>query len=333
MAPVDVLLVSLGSTAGLRAADAELRDALRPRRGARASSSRPRRSATSARSRSPTSPGRARRARAADAPGSPRTRRTPSSTARRPRRCCGRAPARSASTRSPRRPAPGATALWQRPRERRRLVEAPLLVPWSAQALDGAPDDLAPTPLVVPGARRAVRARRAVGRATRHRRHLRRRPGQEGARPRARRVGGGAPRGRDARRRGPGRRPRAGAPPPASRSPAGLDRDAYRALRAPREALRHRPAPRGPRDRPARGARRRLRARDDARARAVRRAADRARARRAARRRRPRARRSAPRSTTRRRATTSARCRCSRRSRAPRSTASSRCDLLPRLLR
>ena len=44
---------------------------------------------------------------------------------------------------------PGRHGAWQRPRELRRLVEAPLLVPWSAQALDGAPADVA-NALVVP---------------------------------------------------------------------------------------------------------------------------------------------------------------------------------------
>ena len=97
---------------------------------------------------------------------------------------------------------PGRHGIWQRPVERRRMRDAPLLVPWSEGGLAEAPRPHAdavvvPVPVEPSGP--------AGGRATR-RDHLRREPGEEGPRPRARRVGGGS-----ARRRGAGRRrPRRG---------------------------------------------------------------------------------------------------------------------------
>ena len=130
-APVDVLIVSLGSTTGLRT---RRRGAggLAASARARASRSRaPPAAASCARWCSPTSPGRGRR-------GPPRARcrrlaaprsRGRSSTRPRPPRCCGRRPgairfdAPSAGNR------PGRHGLWQRPLERRRLARAPLLLP------------------------------------------------------------------------------------------------------------------------------------------------------------------------------------------------------------
>ncbi len=87
---------------------------------------------------------------------------------------------------------PGRHGLWQRPLERRRLRQAPLLLPWSEGGLREAPAG---------GARRRSRARAARARSSpRGRRsragaghrgdHLRRQPRQEGPRPRARRRGG-----------------------------------------------------------------------------------------------------------------------------------------------
>ena len=119
------------------------------------------------------------------------------STRRRPRRCWRRGPgairfdAPAAGNR------PGRHGLWQRPVERRRLRAAPLLVPWSEGGLAEAPAPHAdavvvPVPVAPSGERRRARHRRD---------HLRRAPGEEGPRPRARRVGRRAPRGRGARRR------------------------------------------------------------------------------------------------------------------------------------
>ncbi len=45
---------------------------------------------------------------------------------------------------------PGRHGLWQRPLERFRLRRAPLLLPWDAASLDGAPDDAAKRAVVVP---------------------------------------------------------------------------------------------------------------------------------------------------------------------------------------
>jgi len=147
MAPVDVLLVSLGSTAGLRAADAELHDALE-RAGARVelvAAARQR----DIRTLALTDLAWARAARSAACAGiaahAPHAVLYSTTTAALlwPRPGAIRFDALAAQTR------PGRHGAWQRPRELRRLVEAPLLVPWSAQALDGAPDDVATT-LVVP---------------------------------------------------------------------------------------------------------------------------------------------------------------------------------------
>ncbi len=138
--PVDVLLVSLGSTQGLRAADEQLRDSLE-RAGAKvavAHAQVPR----EVRTLMLTDLSWARGARAAAThmlsrlePSSPRAVIYSSTTAALlwPRRGAIRFDALSAGNR------PGRHGLWQRPLERRRLAAAPLLLPWSEGALQEAP--------------------------------------------------------------------------------------------------------------------------------------------------------------------------------------------------
>lgn len=147
MAGVDVLIVSLGTTAGLREADRDLAESLR-RAGATVAIeevARVRRLRTFAL----TDLAQARAAALAAERGI---------GLRRPR-----AIVYSTTTAALRRPAPGAIrfdataagnrpgrhGIWQRPVERRRLREAPLLLPWSAEALaeSGAPPERA---VVVP---------------------------------------------------------------------------------------------------------------------------------------------------------------------------------------
>ena len=134
---VDVLIVSLGSTAGLRAADAELADSLR-RAGA---------SVALIAAAPPSSPRTlaltdfawalaARRAAVAGlAEHTPRSVVYSSTTASLlwPRPGAIRFDAPSAGNR------PGRHGLWQRPLERRRLSQAPLLLPWSEGGLSEAP--------------------------------------------------------------------------------------------------------------------------------------------------------------------------------------------------
>lgn len=147
MAPVDVLLVSLGSTSGLRAADAELRGALE-RAGARVAvaAARPQREV---RTLARTDLAWARAARVAASAGiaahAPHAVLYSTTTAALlwPRPGAIRFDALAARTR------PGRHGVWQRPRERRRLGEATLLVPWSERALEGAPSERAEA-LVVP---------------------------------------------------------------------------------------------------------------------------------------------------------------------------------------
>jgi hypothetical protein len=146
---LDVLIVSLGSTEGLRTADQELRDSLE-RAGASveiAAAAAPPRTRTLML----TDLGWARAARAAAADALARARRSPP-----------RAIVYSSTTAALLWPAPGAIrfdataagnrpgrhGLWQRPLERRRLNRAPLLLPWSEGALGEAP----------PAARRGDRA-------------------------------------------------------------------------------------------------------------------------------------------------------------------------------
>ncbi|HEX3452527.1 MAG TPA: glycosyltransferase [Solirubrobacteraceae bacterium] len=146
----DVLLVSLGSTAGLRRADDELADSLR-RAGARVELARP-----------------------VAPPPRPTLMLTDLAWARAARRAAreplerqGRAPAGAViySTTTAallwHRPGairfdalaasnrPGRHGLWQRPLERSRLREAPLLLPWSEGSLDGLADEDASTRTLV----------------------------------------------------------------------------------------------------------------------------------------------------------------------------------------
>src|SRR3954463_15464787 len=137
MAPTDVLLVSLGSTGGLRAADAELRGALE-RAGARVAV------AVAAPQRDVRTMAltdliwaRAARAAARRALDEPRPRAVLYSTTTAallwPAPGAIRFDAPSAGNR------PGRHGVWQRPLERRRLREAPLLVPWAEGSLAEAP--------------------------------------------------------------------------------------------------------------------------------------------------------------------------------------------------
>jgi glycosyltransferase involved in cell wall biosynthesis len=145
MPGTDVLLVSLGSTAGLRAADEQLADALR-RAGASvavAAAAAPREVRTLAL----TDLGWARAARAAAQAGlaahDPRAIVYCTTTAALlwPRPGAIRFDAPAAANR------PGRHGVWQRPLERRRLAQAPLLVPQAPGALDEAGSP--PTPAVV----------------------------------------------------------------------------------------------------------------------------------------------------------------------------------------
>ncbi|MGD0454863.1 MAG: glycosyltransferase [Solirubrobacteraceae bacterium] len=136
---LDVLIVSLGSTAGLRKADEELRDSL-TRAGARVEISR---AATPSPTRTLmlTDLAWARAARAAASRALAQQRSQPraivysSTTAALlwPRPGAIRFDAPSAGNR------PGRHGLWQRPLERRRLEQAPLLLPWSRGGLAEAP--------------------------------------------------------------------------------------------------------------------------------------------------------------------------------------------------
>jgi glycosyltransferase involved in cell wall biosynthesis len=136
---VDVLIVSLGSTAGLRAADEELQASLQ-RAGATVALAR---AFAPARTRTLmlTDLAWARAARAAagrtlaDLEGAPAAVIYSSTTAALlwPRPGAIRFDAAAAGNR------PGRHGLWQRPLERRRLRRAPLLLPWSAGGLQEAP--------------------------------------------------------------------------------------------------------------------------------------------------------------------------------------------------
>jgi glycosyltransferase involved in cell wall biosynthesis len=138
---LDVLIVSLGSTQGLRTADEELRDSLQ-RAGARVQIVRARRPRP-LRTLALTDLAWARAARVAAQAALSRQSATPraivysSTTAALlwPRAGAIRFDATSAGNR------PGRHGLWQRPLERRRLERAPLLLPWSAAGLSGAPAD------------------------------------------------------------------------------------------------------------------------------------------------------------------------------------------------
>jgi glycosyltransferase involved in cell wall biosynthesis len=143
----DVLIVSLGSTAGLRAADAELADALR-RAGATvevATAAAPRELRTYA--LTDLAWARAARAAATAALGEHAPRAVVYSTVTAallwPRPGAIRYDAPAAANR------PGRHGLWQRPLERRRLAAAPLLVPVDGGTLAETPRPHAPA-VVVP---------------------------------------------------------------------------------------------------------------------------------------------------------------------------------------
>ncbi|HEY2284002.1 MAG TPA: glycosyltransferase [Solirubrobacteraceae bacterium] len=134
---VDVLIVSLGSTAGLRAADAELADSLR-RVGASVallSAAPPRGVRTLALTDLAWALAARRAARAGLAEHRPRAIVYSSTTSALlwPAPGAIRFDAPSAGNR------PGRHGLWQRPLERRRLSQAPLLLPWSEGGLGEAP--------------------------------------------------------------------------------------------------------------------------------------------------------------------------------------------------
>jgi hypothetical protein len=137
---VDVLIVSLGSTEGLRTADEELEDSLR-RAGANVALARPF-PPTAIRTLMLTDLVWARAARAAAVHMLRQLQRSPpraivysSTTAALlwPRPGAIRFDAPAAGNR------PGRHGLWQRPLERRRLRQAPLLLPWSEGGLHEAP--------------------------------------------------------------------------------------------------------------------------------------------------------------------------------------------------
>jgi glycosyl transferase family 1 len=138
-AALDVLIVSLGSTHGLRAADRELHDSL-ARAGARvALASAPAPAPTRTLMRTDLAWARAARAAASRAlaqqPAPPRAIVYSSTTAALlwPRPGAIRFDAPAAGNR------PGRHGVWQRPLERRRLQTAPLLLPWSEGGLREAP--------------------------------------------------------------------------------------------------------------------------------------------------------------------------------------------------
>src|SRR5690348_567578 len=137
MAGADVLIVSLGGTAGLREADAELAGALR-RAGARvevAAARRPREWRTLAGLELAWALSARRAAREAIAAHSPRAVLYSSTTAALLGPVAGaiRFDAPAAGNR------PGHHGVWQRPVEARRFAAAPLLVPWSEGGLAEAP--------------------------------------------------------------------------------------------------------------------------------------------------------------------------------------------------
>jgi hypothetical protein len=134
---VDIMIVSLGATAGLRAADAELADSLR-RAGASVAllaAAHPRPVRTLALTDLAWALAARRAAVAGLAAHRPRAVVYSSTTSALlwPRAGAIRFDATSAGNR------PGRHGLWQRPLERRRLARAPLLLPWSAGGLDEAP--------------------------------------------------------------------------------------------------------------------------------------------------------------------------------------------------
>src|SRR3954468_3202598 len=147
MAPVDVLIVSLGSTGGLRASDAELAGAMRRAgAGVAVASARPRRDVRTL-ALTDLAWALAARAAARDAlrDVSPRAVVYSTTTAAlfAPAPGAIRYDAPAAANR------PGRHGLWQRPRERRVLARAPLLIPQDPGTLAETPGPL-PEAVVVP---------------------------------------------------------------------------------------------------------------------------------------------------------------------------------------
>jgi glycosyl transferase family 1 len=165
MAGVDVLIVSLGGTAGLREADAELAGSLR-RAGARvevAVTRRPREWRTLAAIELAWALNARRAASAAIAAHAPRAVIYSSTTAAllAPVRGAIRFDAPAAGNR------PGRHGIWQRPVEARRLAAAPLLMPWSVGGLAEAPRPHADAIVVpVPVARSGPPAERDIAAVT-----------------------------------------------------------------------------------------------------------------------------------------------------------------------
>ena len=315
-AVAEILIVSLGSTSGLRAADDELAGALRARRGATSPSSRRSapRAGAHARADRPRLGARGARARrsAGIAEHHPRAVVYATVTAALlwPRPGAIRYDAPAAANR------PGRHGVWQRPLERRRLREAPLLVPRRRGRWPNRPRRTRPPSSSRSRSSRRGPRRRSATSPPSPTRPTRRRRGWTASSPR------GRPRGATARSsssRGPSACPaREGV-----RAAGPLAPEAYRALLRRARVFVTAPAPRGLRRRPARGARRRLPARHDRGARPVRGAAAGPRARPAARRRRPRRRAARRARRPRAPATPSARSRRSRLTAAPPSTPSS----------
>ena len=178
-----MLMVSLGSTSGLRQADEELRDSLQ-RAGASAQivTARPP-AATRTLMLTDLAWARAARAAALSALAQLRGQRPPailysSTTAALlwPAPGAIRFDALAAGNR------PGRHGVWQRPLERRRLSESPLLLPWSEGALGEAPTaaQLRDRALVVPVPVEPSAPAQPLPGARHRRDHIRRQPAQEG---------------------------------------------------------------------------------------------------------------------------------------------------------
>jgi glycosyltransferase involved in cell wall biosynthesis len=165
MPAADVLLVSLGGTAGLRAADAQLAESLR-RAGASVALApvrKPREWRTFAAIELAWALNARRAATAALAEHRPRAVIYSTTTAALLAPVPGaiRFDAPAAGNR------PGRHGIWQRPVERRRFAAAPLLVPWSAGALREAPPYSAPAVIVpIPVAASGVGGERDIAALT-----------------------------------------------------------------------------------------------------------------------------------------------------------------------
>ena len=104
------------------------------------------------------------------------------------RRCCGRRPGRSSLDSIAAENRPGRHGIWQRPVERRRLAQAPLLMTWSEHALDPLRRTACAGAARAAAGRPAPRAR-AEQRPGHRRRHLRRRSREAATAVRAARRG------------------------------------------------------------------------------------------------------------------------------------------------